>query len=100
MLLRQCANVAVCHRVNYHCLVSIMFLVKAKPILPPPKPKVAPSHPANHEIQGFMPGRLEFDLEAENDAEHLVKDMIFNDDDSQIDIGTNDISFISFYEQT
>jgi transcriptional adapter 2-alpha len=69
----------------------MMFLVKAKPILPPPKPKVAPSHPANHEIQGFMPGRLEFDLEAENDAEHLVKDMIFTDDDSQIDIGTINI---------
>jgi transcriptional adapter 2-alpha len=51
------------------------------------KVKVAPSHPANHEIQGYMPGRLEFEHEAENEAEQWVKDMIFNEDDGPIGTG-------------
>ena len=56
------------------------------PILPPVKPKCQPSHPANHELQGFMPGRLEFDVEHDNEAEYPVKDMIFYDDDPPIDV--------------
>lgn len=37
--------------------------------------------PLCHEIQGYMPGRLEFDHEGENDAEVPVKDIIFDPDD-------------------
>ena len=35
------------------------------------------SAPTCHEIAGFMPGRLEYETEYENDAESLVKDMEF-----------------------
>lgn len=56
-------------------------------VLPPLKQKVAPSHPANHELQGYMPGRMEFEHEAENEAEHIVKDMSFNEDDDQVETG-------------
>ena len=54
--------------------------------LPPPKSKSVASVPLCHEIQGFMPGRLEFDVEAENDAEVPVKDMVFDPEDSLGDI--------------
>ncbi|WFD44851.1 Transcriptional adapter ada2 [Malassezia psittaci] len=46
----------------------------------PPKQNSKPltSAPTSHsEITGFMPGRLEFEHEFEQDAEHLVKDMEF-----------------------
>ena len=46
----------------------------------PPKPNAKPlvSAPTTHsELTGFMPGRLEFEHEFEQDAEHLVKDMEF-----------------------
>lgn len=52
----------------------------------PPKPKIIASVPACHEIQGFMPGRLEFDTEGENDAEVVIKDMVFEPEDSELDI--------------
>jgi transcriptional adapter 2-alpha len=44
----------------------------------PPAP-TAPlvSAPTNHEVAGFMPGRLEFEHEIDNDAEVPVKDMEF-----------------------
>lgn len=46
----------------------------AKPA--PPKPLV--SAPTSHsELAGFMPGRLEFETEHEQDAENYVKDMEF-----------------------
>jgi transcriptional adapter 2-alpha len=35
------------------------------------------SAPTNHEIQGYMPGRLDFETEVENEAEDAVKDMDF-----------------------
>ncbi|KAH8088374.1 hypothetical protein HD553DRAFT_268927, partial [Filobasidium floriforme] len=35
------------------------------------------SAPQNHEVAGFMPGRLEFDHEVENEAEMVIKDMDF-----------------------
>ncbi|CUM63148.1 uncharacterized protein PRCAT00000715001 [Priceomyces carsonii] len=54
--------------------------------LPPPKTKPASSVPLCHEIQGYMPGRLEFDHEAENEAETSVKDLIFDPDDQAGDI--------------
>lgn len=41
-----------------------------------PLPPVAPtSAPAVHEIAGFLPGRLEFEHEVDNEAEDLVKDL-------------------------
>ena len=43
--------------------------------MPPPKPLA--SAPTCHEVAGFMPGRLEFETEYENDAETLIKDMEF-----------------------
>lgn len=54
--------------------------------LPPPKPKAAVSVPLCHEVQGYMPGRLEFDHEAENEAEVPIKDMLFDPEDSAGDI--------------
>ncbi|RCK63881.1 Transcriptional adapter 2 [Candida viswanathii] len=54
--------------------------------LPPPKGKPVASVPLCHEIQGYMPGRLEFDHEAENEAEVPIKDMIFDPEDLANDI--------------
>lgn len=54
--------------------------------LPPPKTKPVASVPLCHEIQGYMPGRLEFDHEVENEAEVPVKDLVFDPDDSPGDI--------------
>ncbi|KAJ2799825.1 Transcriptional adapter ada2, partial [Coemansia helicoidea] len=48
----------------------------------PAKGKVLSSQPSNHEIVGYMPGRLEFETEHENEAEQVVKDMVINDDDT------------------
>ena len=55
-----------------------------KPLPPPMKPMA--SVPSCHEVQGFMPGRLEFETEFENEAEGPVKDMIFEPDDQPLDI--------------
>jgi len=45
---------------------------------PPPAPKLAPtSAPGVHEIATFLPGRLEFEHELDNEAEDLVKDLEF-----------------------
>ena len=45
---------------------------------PPPAPKISPtSAPGNHEVATFLPGRLEFEHELDNDAEDLVKDLEF-----------------------
>ncbi|GAA6002873.1 chromatin-binding transcription regulator ADA2 [Rhodotorula paludigena] len=50
--------------------------LQSRPIpLPPPKPLA--SAPTCHEIAGYMPGRLEFEHEYENEAEVLIKDMVF-----------------------
>lgn len=54
--------------------------------LPPPRGKPVASVPLCHEIQGYMPGRLEFDHEAENEAEVPIKDMIFDPEDLASDI--------------
>ncbi len=46
--------------------------------VPPKNAKPLVSAPTSHsELAGFMPGRLEFDLEYEQDAENLTKDMEF-----------------------
>ncbi|PVU99968.1 hypothetical protein BB559_000216 [Furculomyces boomerangus] len=44
--------------------------------------KVLSSQPSNHEIAGYMPGREEFEVEIENDAEQLIKDLSFGEDDN------------------
>ncbi|KAI9632507.1 uncharacterized protein MKK02DRAFT_20124, partial [Dioszegia hungarica] len=44
--------------------------------LPPPTGPLV-SAPTNHEVAGFMPGRLEFEHEVENEAEMAVKDLEF-----------------------
>ncbi|KAL2918480.1 Transcriptional adapter ada2 [Polyrhizophydium stewartii] len=52
-----------------------------------PAPGRPPSSaPANHEIAGFMPGRREFEMGYENDAEQNVKDMEFTDDDTKVEV--------------
>ncbi|KAK5957039.1 Transcriptional adapter ada2 [Knufia fluminis] len=50
---------------------------------PPATPKQKPtaSVPACHEVQGFMPGRLEFETEHLNDAEEAVQHMTFDPGD-------------------
>lgn len=53
--------------------------------LPPPK-KVLTSQPLCSDIQKYMPGRLEFEEEAEDEAEKIIQDMVFDIDDSQEDI--------------
>lgn len=67
-------------------------------LLPPMKPKVQPSVPANHEIQGYMPKRLEFDLEHENDAELSVKDMLFSEEDTAADVELK-LAVLDIYNQ-
>ncbi|KAK9464382.1 hypothetical protein V1512DRAFT_293384 [Lipomyces arxii] len=52
-------------------------------IMPVPKQKPVASSPSCHEVQGYMPGRLEFETEYENEAELAVKDMIFDPDDGE-----------------
>lgn len=50
---------------------------------PPATPKKKPtaSVPACHEVQGYMPGRLEFDTEYANEAEEAVQHMQFEPGD-------------------
>lgn len=43
----------------------------------PPKQKPTSSQPSCHEVQGFMPGRLEFETEHLNEAEEAVQHMQF-----------------------
>lgn len=43
----------------------------------PPKTKPTSSVPSCHEVQGFMPGRLEFETEHLNEAEEAVQSMAF-----------------------
>jgi transcriptional adapter 2-alpha len=46
-----------------------------------PKQKPTASVPACHEVQGFMPGRLEFETEFANEAEEAVQHMTFEPGD-------------------
>lgn len=46
-----------------------------------PKKKPAASVPSCHEIQGYMPGRLEFETEYRNEAEEAVQHMQFEPGD-------------------
>ncbi|ODQ63486.1 transcriptional adaptor 2 [Nadsonia fulvescens var. elongata DSM 6958] len=56
------------------------------PQLPIPKQKPVASVPACHDVQGFMPGRLEFETEYENEAEISVKDMVFDPEDADVEV--------------
>lgn len=47
----------------------------------PPKQKPTASVPACHEVQGYMPGRLEFETEFYNEAEEAVQHMQFEPGD-------------------
>lgn len=58
-------------------------LIKQAPIV---KSKPFSSTPSNHEIQGYMPGRLEFETELENEAEMSIKDIEFAFDEDQTEI--------------
>ncbi|KAJ3129035.1 Transcriptional adapter ada2 [Physocladia obscura] len=57
------------------------------------------SGPANHEIQGYMPGRDEFDHEFEHEAENPVKDMAFEDHDTpeEISLKTTMLNIYNMY---
>ena len=56
------------------------------PVLPKiPRPPA--SQPTNHEIAGYMPGRKEFEQVFDNDAEQIVKDLEFNEEDTTEDTG-------------
>lgn len=59
---------------------------------PPATPKQKPtaSVPSCHEVQGFMPGRLEFETEFANDAEEAVQHMTFEPGDG-IDPATGEM---------
>ena len=46
-----------------------------------PKQKPTASVPACHEVQGYMPGRLEFETEWQNEAEEAVQHMQFDPGD-------------------
>ncbi|RXW23506.1 hypothetical protein EST38_g2324 [Candolleomyces aberdarensis] len=46
-------------------------------MVPPPPGPAPASTPAVHEVYGFFPGRLEFEHELDNDADHMVKDLEF-----------------------
>src|SRR6185295_13657650 len=46
-----------------------------------PKTKPTASVPACHEVQGYMPGRLEFETEYANEAEEAVQHMQFDPGD-------------------
>ncbi|CAG8514186.1 400_t:CDS:10, partial [Acaulospora colombiana] len=51
----------------------------------PLPPQVLQSTPANHEITGYMPNRLEFENEFDNDAELVIKDLEICEQDNKQD---------------
>ncbi|RKP23713.1 hypothetical protein SYNPS1DRAFT_18175 [Syncephalis pseudoplumigaleata] len=56
------------------------------------------NQPSNHEIVGYMPGRLEFEQECENEAENSVKDLVFYEDDADEDMGKHlKITLLNIY---
>ncbi|KAJ9052441.1 Transcriptional adapter ada2 [Entomophthora muscae] len=61
---------------------------KNRKFIKPPtaKNKLWASQPSNHEVQGYMPGRLEFETEFDNEGENIVKDLAFREDDSTEEI--------------
>lgn len=60
---------------------------------PPQAPKQKPtsSVPSCHEVQGFMPGRLEFETEFVNEAEEAVQHMTFEPGEGDTNPRTGDV---------
>ncbi|KAJ3269214.1 Transcriptional adapter ada2 [Borealophlyctis nickersoniae] len=68
---------------------------------PPPKklPKVPvppASHPTNHEIAGYMPGRQEFEVEFDNEFESIIAEISFGEEDTPEDTELK-LSILSVY---
>lgn len=63
------------------------------------EPEKLVSAPANHEIQGFMPCRKEFDTEQENDAEMSIKDISFSEEDTPAEIELKLTMLEMYYER-
>lgn len=59
-----------------------------------PKQKPTSSVPSNHEVQGYMPGRLEFETEFFNEAEEAVQHMQFEPDEGVLRDGELDSEMI------
>lgn len=59
----------------------------SNPLLEKTVPKPVPSTPCNHDIAGYMPGRAEFEMEAEDEAEKPIQEIAFENDDSKEDVG-------------
>lgn len=64
--------------------------------MPLPKTKPNASVPSCHEVQGYMPGRLEFETEYENEAEMTIKDMTFDPDDGETEVALK-INILNIY---
>lgn len=71
------------------------YVKKPLPVCPRPPP----SAPANHEIAGFMPGRRDFDLEFDNEAEQSVKEMEFAADEPQEEVALK-TAMLNIYNTT
>ncbi len=71
---------------------------KRAPLLNP-KTKQTASVPSCHEVQGYMPGRLDFETEYDNEAETFVKDMIFEPDETEQDIDLK-LTVLEIYNQS
>ena len=56
------------------------------------------SVPSCHEIQGFMPARMDFEHEFEDDAENSIKEMVFNEDDSKLNVELK-LAVLDIYSQ-
>ncbi|KAJ3409087.1 Transcriptional adapter ada2 [Chytriomyces hyalinus] len=84
---------------TFNKLTSRRYVVR-DPNPPMKKPdRSSASGPANHEIQGFMPGRDEFDQEFEQEAENPVKDMTFEDNESPEEISLK-TTMLNIYNTT
>lgn len=60
--------------------------LEARARMPLPAPhKILTSGPLCSDIQKYMPGRLEFEEEAEDDAEKVIQDMVFEPDEAEQD---------------
>lgn len=69
-----------------------VYLSPNKPLIKKPSVPISElaspqaSLPAMHEVTGYMPARGEFETEYENEFEAILKDFLFSEDDSQVEI--------------
>lgn len=67
--------------------------------LPIPQPrKPFSSVPACHDIQGFMPARMDFEHEFEDEAENSIKEMTFDAEDSKLSVELK-LAVLDIYSQ-